>query len=301
MKPPEEVEDVKEALDDASRDQWYVIGSSEELHAKRPRRTRLLGRHVVGERSTSGALVVREQTGDGEPLRELPSQERYGHVWTTLGTPARPLFDMPEFEEDGRRLVICGVITVRTSPGRIVENFLDLSHFPFVHANVLGAEPMTEVTPYKVRLEEDGGELWVTDCGFYQPQAMAASSAGAEVDYRYRVPQPFSAVLYKSSPGKAGAFDLVGIFPQPLEDVVCDVHCFMLVYDETTSDEALIQFQQGIFLQDRIILENQRPSRIPLDPRAETPSRADAASVRYRRWLRDQGVQFGFQPAAPSA
>lgn len=288
MKPPEEIEDVHEEPDAAVRDQWYVIGSSGELHAKRPRRTRLLGRHVVGERSPSGALVVREQTGDGEPLRELPSQERYGHVWTTLGTPARPLFDMPEFEEDGRRLIVCGVMTVRTSPGRIVENFLDPSHFPFVHPNVFGAEPMTEVTPYKVALEEDGSELWVTE-------------RGVDNENRYRVPQPFSAVLYMSSPGKAGVFDLAGIFPQPLEETVCDVHCFMLVHGETTSDEELIQFQQGIFLQDRVILENQRPRRIPLDPRAETPNRADVASVRYRHWLRDQGVRFGFQPAAPSA
>ena len=280
-------------LDAASRDQWYVIESSEDLRTDQPRRTRLLGRPLLGERSTSGTVTIREQSEDGEPLRELPSLERYGYVWTTLGAPAKPLFDMPEFEEDGRRLVICGVLTVGTSPGRIVENFLDMSHFPFVHTDILGAEPMTEVTPYKAKLDESSGELWVTDCGFYQPQAMAASSGGAEIDYRYRVPQPYSAVLYKSSPGKAGAFDLIGIFPQPLEETVCDVHCFMLVYDDVSSHEGMLQWQQGIFLQDRIILENQRPARLPLNPRAELPSRADASAIQYRRWLKNLGVQYG--------
>ena len=54
-----------------------------------------------------------------------------------------------------------------------------------------------------------------------------------------------------------------------------------------------IQFQQGIFLQDRIILENQRPACLPLDPRAEMPSRADTSSIQYRRWLREQGLRFG--------
>jgi phenylpropionate dioxygenase-like ring-hydroxylating dioxygenase large terminal subunit len=238
-------------------------------------------------------VTIREQSEDGKLLRELPAVERYGYVWTTLGSPEKPLFDMPEFEEDERRLVICGVLTVRTSPGRIVENFLDLSHFPFVHTGILGAEPMTEVTPYKAKLDESVGELWVTDCGFYQPQAMTASSGGAEVDYRYRVPQPYSAVLYKSSPGKADAFDLIGIFPQPLEETVCDVHCFMLVYDDVSSHEGMLQWQQGIFLQDRIILENQRPARLPLDPRAELPSRADASAIQYRRWLKNLGVQYG--------
>ncbi|MGI9507476.1 MAG: aromatic ring-hydroxylating dioxygenase subunit alpha, partial [Geminicoccaceae bacterium] len=130
-------------LDPASRDQWYVIESSEDLRTDQPRRTRLLGRPILGERSTSGPVTVCEQSEDGQTLRELPSLERYGYVWTTLGSPAKPLFDMPEFDEDGRRLVVCGVLTVRTSPGRIVENFLDLSHFPFVHTGILGAEPMT--------------------------------------------------------------------------------------------------------------------------------------------------------------
>lgn len=280
-------------LDPAARDQWYVIESSEDLRTDQPRRTRLLGRPVLGERSPSGAATISELTEDAESLRELPCLERYGYVWTTLGAPAKPLFDMPEFEEDGRRLVICGVLTVRTSPGRIVENFLDMSHFPFVHTGILGAEPMTEVTPYKAKLDESSGELWVTECGFFQPQAMAASSGSAEVDYRYRVAQPYSAVLYKSSPGKAGAFDLIGIFPQPLEETVCDVHCFMLVYDDVSSYEGMLQWQQGIFVQDRIILENQRPVRLPLDPRAELPSRADTSAIQYRRWLKNLGVEYG--------
>ena len=58
-------------------------------------------------------------------------------------------------------------------------------------------------------------EVWAVDCGFFQPKAMAASSAGAQVEYRYRVAQPCSAVLYKTSPGRAGAFDLIGILVRP--------------------------------------------------------------------------------------
>ena len=53
------------------------------------------------------------------------------------------------------------------------------------------------------------------------------------------------------------------------------------------------QFQQLIFLQDRIILENQRPRLLPLEPRAEIPTRADASSVAYRRWLKEKGITYG--------
>jgi phenylpropionate dioxygenase-like ring-hydroxylating dioxygenase large terminal subunit len=100
-------------------------------------------------------------------------------------------------------------------------------------------------------------------------------------------------VLYKTCPEKPEFFDVIGIFPQPLDETLCDVHCFMLVYDENSSHEGMLQWQQGIFLQDRIILENQRPAKLPLEPRMEKPNPADIASVQYRRWLKNLGVQYG--------
>ncbi len=283
---------MKPNIDNATLNQWYVIDSGEDLRANQPRSTRLLGTPILGTRHPDGTIIVVELGDGGTPVRELPIIERYGYVFTTLGEPG-PLFDMPEFDEPGRRLVICGAVSVRTSPGRIVENFLDMSHFPFVHTGVLGAEPLTEVMPYKVEVKADSGELWATECGFNQPQAMASSSEGADVDYLYRVPQPFTAVLYKTCPENTAVFDLIGIFPQPLEPTLCDVHTYMLVYDEHNSHEAMLQWQQGIFLQDRIILENQRPACLPLEPRSEIPNQADIASVQYRRWLKSQGVKFG--------
>ena len=70
----------------------------------------------------------------------------------------------------------------------------------------------------------------------------------------------------------------------------------------------LVAFQQLIFLQDRIILENQRPRLLPLDPRAEIPTRADISSVAYRRWLKEKGLEVRhcggrqslLMPSAPS-
>ncbi len=280
-------------IDTATLDQWYVIQSSDDLTPSQPRHTRLLGTPLQAQRRDDGGIEAFEVSPSGDQLRALPVQERYGYVWTSLGTPTGDVFAMPEFDEEGRRLVVCGIATVNTSPGRIIENFLDMSHFPFVHTDILGAEPDTEVLPYKAQVRSDSNELWATECGFFQPKAMASSSDGADVEYSYRVPQPFAAVLYKSSPGKDGAFDLVGILPQPLDQTLCDIHYFMLVFDEQNSDQELIQFQQGVLMQDRIILENQRPRELPLERGAELPIRADIASVQYRRWIKDMGVGYG--------
>jgi phenylpropionate dioxygenase-like ring-hydroxylating dioxygenase large terminal subunit len=52
-------------------------------------------------------------------------------------------------------------------------------------------------------------------------------------------------------------------------------------------------FQLTIFGQDKPIIENQTPKRLPLHPRAEMPVRSDAASLAYRRWLREKNVTYG--------
>lgn len=281
-------------IDSFALDQWYVVGSTTELRPEHPRHTALQGQPIVVAREPNGAASVRTE---GPDVWQLPVEERYGYLWTSLGQPNKPLIDMPEFDEPGRRLVICGAITVRTSGPRIIENFLDMAHFPYVHPGVLGSEAATEVANYKVEHRDDVDELWATECGFKQPQAMAASEGETEVDYLYRVAEPCSSILYKSSPGKPDAMDLIGIFVQPREETHSDAHCFMLVYDDSSSDDFLIQWQQSIFLQDRTILENQRPLRLPLAPREELPIKADAMSTAYRKWLQSHGLTYGVIPA----
>ena len=280
-------------IDSATLNQWYVIQSCTDLTQTRPRHTRLLGSDILAERLDDGGLSVWLLSATGEQMRQLPVRECYDYVWTTMGAPEGEVFSMPEFYEEGRRMVVCGIATVQTSPGRIIENFLDMSHFPFVHIDVLGAEPETEVNNYKVNLRKDVNELWATECGFYQPKAMASATEGIEVDYQFRVANPFAAILYKTCPGRDDAMDLVGILPQPLDETNCDIHYFMLVFDDVNSDQELIQFQQGILMQDRIILENQRPRELPLERGAEITIRADAASIQYRRWIKDMGIGFG--------
>ena len=70
------------------------------------------------------------------------------------------------------------------------------------------------------------------------------------------------------------------------------------VLDPDNSETVIRKFQQTIFGQDKPILENQYPKLLPLDPRAETPIRADKVAIAYRRWLSDLGVTYGVIPAA---
>ena len=63
--------------------------------------------------------------------------------------------------------------------------------------------------------------------------------------------------------------------------------------DFDSPDNKLQDFQHKIFMQDKPVLESQRPRRLPLDVRAEVHTTADKASSAYRRFLKQETITFG--------
>jgi phenylpropionate dioxygenase-like ring-hydroxylating dioxygenase large terminal subunit len=293
--------------DEVLLDLWHPVGAVEAFPRGRVHDDRLLGVPLAAGRSPEGDVAVWRRPVDeppsqmwpaaGPPAPVLPTMERYGYVWTSLGSP-RPLFPVPEADEPDRRTLHAASVMVHTSAPRGIENFLDMGHFPFVHTGVLGAEPHTEVKDYTVQVSVEDQEILATECVFFQPRAALNSAGGAEVDYVYRVPHPHCSVLYKSSPGHEGRLDVIALFVQAIDEEHIRAHMWLCLLDDDQPDWALRRFQVSIFGQDKPILENQLPRRLPLDPRAETPIRADKSAVAYRRWLGQLGVRYGVLPGA---
>jgi phenylpropionate dioxygenase-like ring-hydroxylating dioxygenase large terminal subunit len=267
-------------IEPATLDQWYTLGAVHDFPQGRSTR-RLLGADLSIMRA-----------GDVFGIDGARTRTDYGHLWVTTGTPAR-FFDMPESREPDRRAVYCGSVRVRASGLRLIENFLDLAHFPYVHTDVLGTEAKPEVAKYEVEQRRDVDELWATKCEFFQPKAAASSEGGQISQYMYRVVTPFNVMLYKTPPAAPNRWDVIALFVQPVEEDVSIAHPYMLVIDESSTDAELIGFQQMIFLQDKIVLENQRPRLLPMQPGRETPTRADLSSVLYRRWLKEKSLTYG--------
>jgi phenylpropionate dioxygenase-like ring-hydroxylating dioxygenase large terminal subunit len=277
--------------DQVALDQWYAIETAAEVTAA-PRRTRLLGQRIESLRE-DGGLAVREIDDRGLSGRRLPVRERYGCLWTTLGAPEREIFRIEEAEEPDRRFILCGWVTMRASGLRIVENFLDMAHFPFVHTDILGSEPHTEVPQYRSEIRRDVDEVWATNCTFFQSRIAATESSGDFVRLTYRVPSPFVVMLYRVCPSSPNRLDAIALVIQPIEPDLCRCQPIMYLVDDSSTDAALLRFEQVIFLQDRIIVENQRPVLMPLEPKAEIPTRADGSSIAYRRWIKEKGLRFG--------
>lgn len=267
---------------------WHVVADASALPAGTPFATRLLGVGIDIVRLSDGAFrVTRADSGNAVSVRQ-----QYGFLWACLGEPSRDVLHVPEAYEEDRYVLTGGSIAVRVSGLRAVENFLDMGHFPFVHTGWLGDEPHTEVPPYKVSVTDED-EVLATECRFYQPVASPTAEGGIMVDYTYKVSRPYTVALYKTNPVQPERMDYIALFVQPVDEDNCIAHPLLCYLKHDTNEAELRWFMQLIFAQDKPILENQLPRRLPLDPRAETPIRADASSVYYRRWLRSRNITYG--------
>jgi len=273
------------------RDDWLTIGAARQLQgtdAAHRITARLLGNTLQLWLGSDGQAFCE---ADG---RQLPIQSRHGYLWVHTGTGMPPaLFDLPEYGESGRRIVDCGGIGVATSGLRVIENFLDMGHFPYIHTGTLGKVPHTAVAPYRVAVHPETQEIWATGCRFFQPRASASAADGIDAHYRYRAMQPFTAALYKSCPNRTDALDVIGLFVQPLDDEHVIAHVLLIYVEDALLDADMIAFQHMIFGQDKPILESQRPRRLPLEGSLEAHMRCDLTSTTYRRWLRQRGLTFG--------
>jgi phenylpropionate dioxygenase-like ring-hydroxylating dioxygenase large terminal subunit len=269
---------------------WLTVGPASRLAGTsqdRPYVTRLIGARACVWHAADGTPAA---TLGGAPAQV---QVRYGYLWICAAGTPKPLFDFAEFGEPGRIVADCDGIGVAVSGLRMIENFLDMGHFPFVHASYLGEVPHTEVAPYKVEVDRDRDEIWATECYFVQPKSSSSATAALEVQYRYRVMQPFTAMLYKSSFTRPGELDAIALLVQPVDEERIIAYTLLAYVDDGSRPRDLVAFPHTIFGQDKPILENQVPKRLPLRPGSEVPARCDAASIAYRRWLQARGMRYG--------
>jgi phenylpropionate dioxygenase-like ring-hydroxylating dioxygenase large terminal subunit len=221
--------------------------------------------------------------------------ERHGLLWVRLapGEAGPPAFAAEV--DDRLRKVLCGPYEVATSAPRVVENFLDMAHFGFVHAGSLGDRAHPEIPDYRV--EDTPTGVLATGCRAWQPMSSIHATGGAMVDYTYEIVGPYTCVLTKAPEAAKVAIadfrEAIALFVCPVGPESCRVWIRMAMTDFASPDASMQAFQDAIFGEDLPVVTSQRPKRLPLDPKAELHCAADKASAGYRRYLRRLGVTFG--------
>src|SRR5207245_2088861 len=89
---------------------------------------------------------------------------------------------------------LCVPRGTRLSLGRIVENFLDVGHFPFVHEGILGDRARPEIEEYTATINADG--VLAEGVKVFQPDPYGTGE-GSVVTYTYRVHRPLTASFVK--------------------------------------------------------------------------------------------------------
>ncbi len=213
--------------------------------------------------------------------------ERYGWVWVSPGEPQHEIPAFEEWDDPSYRKIMAGPYRFHAGAPRVLENFLDVAHFPFVHEGYLGDPYHTEISDYEAITDENG----ITSEGIrlWQPNP-DGTGIGKDVAYTYRVMRPLIAYFVKEMEQRFSIYYAV----TPVSEFESVGWMWMSMnYGFDMPEDELREFQDVVSGQDIPIVESQRPERLPLDLQAELHLRSDRTAIAYRRWLKQLGLTFG--------
>jgi phenylpropionate dioxygenase-like ring-hydroxylating dioxygenase large terminal subunit len=241
----------------------------------------------------AGRCVRVPSAGDGVPapprahLDPLHCAEAYGLVWVCLGIPRAPIPQIAEEHDPTFRRINTPVEVWATSATRMVDNFLDISHFPYVHTGTFGRSqdtlvPKIEIEPLDAGYVGYRYEVLATNDDAAN-LASGQTTAVVERNMTTGFGLPFnvrSTIRYAT-----GLQHVLLLLSTPIDDVTA---LFTFVVwrndDFSVSAEEVIRFDLAIGAEDKRMLELV-PGLLPLDRTTLVSVQADRCSVEWRRQL----------------
>ena len=209
-------------------------------------------------------------------------RDQYGLIWLSPGQPRGEPPKIPEDVDPAFRRLNTTCETWTTSVTRMVDNFCDVAHFPFVHAVTLGADVAPRVAPYHV-------EDLDSDFVGYRYDVEVDGPAGAQVHQQMTTgfALPFtvrSTTRYLSGPD-LGSDRVLLLCSSPI-DAVRSLFTFVVWRSGSggVDDAQQMEFDSAVGAEDRRMLETV-PGELPLDNSGTVSVRADRLSVEWRRRL----------------
>jgi len=218
-------------------------------------------------------------------LQSVKSEIKYGIVWACLsGVPIWPLPHWDAIGNQDLKKVYFPAETWKTSPGRHVENFNDLTHFPWVHINSFGGDANEPVPAYEVQHTDYGLTFHVPYHEGFNRFPDGVPGDTREVTYRYELTFPFTTLLIIAPRDS----NYAQFFVDVASPVSAHETLIFQLFTDTTGDpdvELWRRDQQTINGEDITLVEEQHPKDLPLDVRDELNIPADRMSIEYRRAL----------------
>ena len=239
----------------------------------------------------AGLCVDVPSSGPGVPapptarLHGCHVQERYGLIWLCPGVPVADLPVIVHDADPSFRRINTGVEIWNASATRMVDNFLDISHFPWVHTGTFGSSQATGVASIEL-VDLDGdfhGYAYEVDAS--NPEEAAATTGSAEPVVHRRMSTGFALPLLVRSTiaYEDGLEHILLLCSTPVDDET-SLFTFVVWRNDNFSVDAeeTIAFDRAIGAEDKSMLE-QVPGPLPLGRTAMVSVQADKPSVEWRR------------------
>ena len=240
-----------------------------------------------------GRCVLVPSAADNVPppprahLSTFAADERYGLVWLCVGTPSTTIPHIAEEEDTAFRRINTPVDVWNTSCTRMTDNFLDITHFPFVHTGTFGRAQDTKVPKFSLEQLSDDWYGYA-----YEVQAnnadlgtlVSGQSVGVverAMTSGFHLPMDVvSTIRYNS-----GLAHTLLLLSTPIDDVTSYFTFVVWRNDDfSVSAEEIIRFDLAIGAEDKRMLE-MVPGVLPLDQTTLVNVQADKCSVEWRRRL----------------
>ena len=220
-------------------------------------------------------------------LLALDVQERYGLVWVCPGKPPGDIATIEQDDDPAFRRINTGVELWRTSATRMVDNFLDRSHFPWVHTGTIGDGLDPRVPRFTLVKLDDHFTGYEYEVDANNPTEASVTSGSDEETVHRHMTTGFhlptlvrSTIMYED-----GLEHIILMASTPVDDTTALFTFVIWRNDDHSLDaEAVIAFDRAIGAEDRVMLEKV-PGVLPMGQKALASVQSDKASVEWRRQL----------------
>lgn len=264
---------------------WHPVAASDEVVAGGPPiDVRLLGTTWSVCRSRAGP------SARGDRAEPAAIVDHEGLVFLAPEPPVTELLHVDEAHDPAFLVGWLTPVRARVGAGLMIDNFLDMAHFPFVHAATIGAAESAEV--HGMDVERDGFGMTVVAEHPFPHHEDPGVAAGLRpllqrrrLTYLYRA--PFSVCL-RIEYLDAGGTNTIAFHVQPEGDAGCRLYAAIYRDDLDAVDiPAAVAYEERIVGEDLDLQTRYDDLRLPLDLRIEVHVAADRSTVQLRRILRD--------------
>lgn len=224
-------------------------------------------------------------------LHTYRCEERYGLVWICLAPePRTGLPEWPDIEKDQVTVVPLPMGVWQASAARHVENFNDICHLPWIHANSIGGRA-SAIEPYNVSVTDDRLSFEVQleeQVRYVEKDSLESGPHYRESHYTYELTLPFASSVCVRDP--QGVVTRIYDIASPVSATSCRIFQCMVDESNSTPVEQLAAYSIQVNSEDIPQVEAQSPHELPLDLRDEIHIPADRMSLEYRRALARLGL-----------